>query len=87
MPNTPELHGSVRLRDIQELSRPVAKNEQHQVGKFYWNSYWQFVYQVRAINGTEVTVYAPLTGATWTHRTPLNKRDRALYLSQSLIVE
>lgn len=70
--------GSARFRDIMDHSRSVRKGEKLEVGKRYWNQYWQYVYEVVAINGTRITITTPVNGETWSHSTPLDKKDRVM---------
>ena len=71
--------GSARFNDVEKFSRPCKKNEVHKVGEWYWNSYWNYVYVVRIIEGSLVTCYTPADGREWSHRTPLDwRKDRVM---------
>jgi hypothetical protein len=69
---------TTRLRDIEKMSRPVVPGERHKLGASYFCSYWQFVYEVVAIDGCTVTVHCPASGETWSHCTALSRGDRRL---------
>lgn len=69
--------GSVDLFDIQRYTRRVEIGETYKPGTLYWSSYWHYIYEVLSVNGYEVTVRSG--NRTWTHRTPMNPRDRVFH--------
>jgi hypothetical protein len=69
----------------------MPSNERYApVGSVVWNAYWQFVYRVVSHNADGTVTVERLESSadrgwgqhvrgTWSHRTPLDKRDRILY--------
>ena len=69
--------GSARLKDVEAFTRPVKPGERRVVHGWYWCSYWQFAYVVKAMgDGNRVEVHTPADDRTWSHFTPLHKNDR-----------
>ncbi len=44
------------VKAFQFVPYKLKRNVNYEVGKIYWNSYWQKWYKVLAVNGTNVKV-------------------------------
>lgn len=61
------------VKNFQFVPYRLKRNANYEVGKTYWNSYWQKWYKVLEVNGTNVKILWQ-DGKIATHCTSLNTR-------------